>query len=174
MILSASLSGISTANSSSNAMTTSTVSRLSRPRSFWKCAPAVTCAPRGAGLAPRSRWRRRRCGDAASRAAARLLLTSTHSGQSERRESCGASPQLLGAQPQTMHASVRIQRPCSQLRNKAGSRAPGPQAAPGNGTPFTFRLTAHSRLFDSAAPQASQASKCSNGAPAGPACAARL
>ena len=33
-ILSASASGISTPNSSSNAMTTSTVSRLSKPRSF--------------------------------------------------------------------------------------------------------------------------------------------
>lgn len=41
-ILSASTSGISTANSSSKAMTTSTVSKLSRPRSFWKLEVEVT------------------------------------------------------------------------------------------------------------------------------------
>lgn len=42
-ILSASLSGISNPNSSSSAITTSTVSKLSSPRSFWKCAFDVTC-----------------------------------------------------------------------------------------------------------------------------------
>jgi hypothetical protein len=42
-ILSASMSGISSLNSSSMAMTTSTVSRLSSPRSFSKCASGVTC-----------------------------------------------------------------------------------------------------------------------------------
>lgn len=41
-ILSASLSGISIENSSSNAITTSTVSRLSSPRSFWKAAEGFT------------------------------------------------------------------------------------------------------------------------------------
>lgn len=40
-ILSASLSGISMANSSSMAITSSTVSRLSRPRSFWNTAAGV-------------------------------------------------------------------------------------------------------------------------------------
>ncbi|KAJ0821153.1 hypothetical protein HanPSC8_Chr16g0716671 [Helianthus annuus] len=38
LILSASLSGISNPNSSSRAITTSTVSKLSNPRSFWKWA----------------------------------------------------------------------------------------------------------------------------------------
>ena len=42
-ILSASLSGISMLNSSSNAMTTSTVSRLSRPSSDWKALLGLTC-----------------------------------------------------------------------------------------------------------------------------------
>ena len=42
-ILSASTSGISTANSSSKAITTSTVSKLSSPRSFWKWALGLTC-----------------------------------------------------------------------------------------------------------------------------------
>lgn len=41
-IFSASASGISIANSSSKDMTTSTASRLSRPRSFMKCDVAVT------------------------------------------------------------------------------------------------------------------------------------
>ena len=41
-ILSASLSGISNLNSSSRAMTTSTASKLSRPRSFLKWASGVT------------------------------------------------------------------------------------------------------------------------------------
>lgn len=43
VILSASLSGISNPNSSSSAITTSTVSKLSKPRSFWKWAVGVTC-----------------------------------------------------------------------------------------------------------------------------------
>lgn len=43
LILSASLSGISNPNSSSSAITTSTVSKLSNPRSFWKWALTVTC-----------------------------------------------------------------------------------------------------------------------------------
>ena len=43
-ILSASLSGISNANSSSKAITSSTVSRLSRPRSVWKLAVSLTCS----------------------------------------------------------------------------------------------------------------------------------
>ena len=42
VILSASLSGISNPNSSSSAITTSTVSKLSNPRSFWKWAAGVT------------------------------------------------------------------------------------------------------------------------------------
>ncbi|CAL1385347.1 unnamed protein product [Linum trigynum] len=42
LILSASLSGISNPNSSSRAITISTVSKLSRPRSFWKWAFGVT------------------------------------------------------------------------------------------------------------------------------------
>lgn len=42
-MVSASLSGISMLNSSSMAMTTSTVSRLSRPRSLAKCAVDVIC-----------------------------------------------------------------------------------------------------------------------------------
>jgi hypothetical protein len=41
--LSASKSGISSLNSSSIAITTSTVSKLSSPRSFSKCASGVTC-----------------------------------------------------------------------------------------------------------------------------------
>lgn len=41
-IFSASLSGISIANSSSNAITSSTVSKLSSPRSFTKCDFSVT------------------------------------------------------------------------------------------------------------------------------------
>uniref|UniRef100_A0A7C8ZMC9 Uncharacterized protein n=1 Tax=Opuntia streptacantha TaxID=393608 RepID=A0A7C8ZMC9_OPUST len=44
LILSASLSGISKPNSSSSAITISTVSKLSSPRSFWKCALGVTFA----------------------------------------------------------------------------------------------------------------------------------
>ncbi|KAJ0835774.1 hypothetical protein HanRHA438_Chr16g0759261 [Helianthus annuus] len=47
LILSASLSGISNPNSSSRAITTSTVSKLSNPRSFWKWAVGVTCTIRG-------------------------------------------------------------------------------------------------------------------------------
>lgn len=43
LILSASPSGISNPNSSSSAITTSTVSKLSNPRSFWKWAFGVTC-----------------------------------------------------------------------------------------------------------------------------------
>lgn len=42
-MLSASLSGISMLNSSSMAMTTSTVSRLSRPRSLAKWAVGLIC-----------------------------------------------------------------------------------------------------------------------------------
>jgi len=42
-ILSASLSGISSLNSSSRAITISTLSKLSNPRSFWKCTSGVTC-----------------------------------------------------------------------------------------------------------------------------------
>lgn len=41
-ILSASLSGISSPNSSSNAITTSTVSKLSRPKSLTKCEDSFT------------------------------------------------------------------------------------------------------------------------------------
>ncbi|KAJ6344536.1 hypothetical protein OIU76_006124, partial [Salix suchowensis] len=41
-ILSASLSGISSLNSSSRAITISTLSKLSSPRSFWKCTSGVT------------------------------------------------------------------------------------------------------------------------------------
>lgn len=42
LILSASLSGISNPNSSSSAITTSTASKLSNPRSVWKLAVGVT------------------------------------------------------------------------------------------------------------------------------------
>lgn len=42
-ILSASKSGISSLNSSSRAITSSTLSKLSKPRSFWKCTSGVTC-----------------------------------------------------------------------------------------------------------------------------------
>lgn len=42
-ILSASLSGISSLNSSSKAITISTVSKLSKPKSFWKWPSGLTC-----------------------------------------------------------------------------------------------------------------------------------